>query len=401
MKVELRAQVVGDGGVALHWQADDRVATFHLLIIRTGSVPAFTALQFGADTTRYQIHNLSRHQRYRVAVIATGPAGSAATTFWSVTPAAGLVAMPDVKPAGVEPYLSAFTRVTVMPQDGRLTVFWRRSPGFVDKVVVELRHGNEVVRTAEVEPEVTSLSFDASRGTPLENGTTYHVQLRTRFAGSVRQTSPAIAATPAPQGQERPANAALPQQSLIYATLALTPELCVFEEDAPALAAATIAPVTCFRCRATVAWQSYRMCCSGCGAEFIPNGRGDFLELASLRFGTCRCCMPKKILIQKASTQTLVCAHSGKEHIRLAGAPDFALIEDLPYGLCQCCRPRRPLEQRGNKVVCAKTSEPHRNENGAYVLVPSAPVFDARCIDDLLDSGLAEICSTGVSRGRA
>jgi len=46
------------------------VQTFHLLIIRTGSVPAFTALHFGASTTRYQIDNLSRHQRYRMAVLA-------------------------------------------------------------------------------------------------------------------------------------------------------------------------------------------------------------------------------------------------------------------------------------------------------------------------------------------
>jgi hypothetical protein len=401
VKIELRAQVTGDGSVALHWQADDRVSTFHLLIIRTGSVPAFTALQFGADTTRYEIHNLSRHQRYRMAVMATGPSGPACTTFWNVTPATGLVAMPELRSEGIEPHLSQLTRATVMPQDGRLTVFWKRSPGFVDKVLVELRCGNNLMREIEVEPEVSSLSFDKDRGVALTNGNTYKVRLRTRFAGSVRQTALEIAATPAPQGQERPANACLPQQDIIYATLALTPELKVFDDDtfAPDLPATT--HVTCFCCRSTVEWQGYRMHCKGCGAEFIANGRGDFLELGSLRFGTCRCCMPKKILIQKASSQSLICAHSGKEHIRLQGAGEFSLIEDLPFGLCQCCRPRRPLEKKGNKVVCVKSGEQHRNENGSYVLVPSAPVFDARRIDDLLDSGLAEICSTGVSRGRA
>ena len=401
MRVELRAQVVKDGSIALQWQADDRISTFHLLIIRTGSVPAFTALQFGADTTRYQIDNLSRHQRYRVAVMATGQTGSALSAFWSVTPAAGLMAMPELKSEGIEPALSQITRVTVMPQDARLTVFWKRSPGFVDKVLVEIRRGNETLRELEVEPEVASLSLDANRNVPLENGTPYSIRLKTRFAGAVRQTTTDVSGIPAPQGQERGANHRLPQQNLIYATLALTPEVQIFEDEAPSVEAAAATHIVCFRCHSVVEWQGYRLHCNGCGAEFIPNGRGDFLDVAALRFGTCQCCMPKKILIQRANSQTLCCAHSGKEHIRLPGKNGFSLIEDLPFGLCQCCRPRRPLEKHGNKIVCSKTGEQHRNENGSYVLVPSTTVFDARRIDDLLDSGLAEICATGVSRGRA
>ena len=79
----------------------------------------------------------------------------------------------------------------------------------------------------------------------------------------------------------------------------------------------------------------------------------------------------------------------------------FLLIEDLPHGLCQCCRPRRPLERKDQGVVCSKSGENHRNERGQYVLVPSEPVFDAAAIDELLDAGLAEICSTGVLRGAA
>ena len=76
------------------------------------------------------------------------------------------------------------------------------------------------------------------------------------------------------------------------------------------------------------------------------------------------------------------------------------LIEDLPYGLCQCCRPRRPLAKSGDDVRCAKSNELHRRSGDQLVLVPSAPVFDARAIDELLDAGLAEICASGVSRGR-
>jgi hypothetical protein len=150
-----------------------------------------------------------------------------------------------------------------------------------------------------------------------------------------------------------------------------------------------------------VIWNSYRLVCGGCGAEFIPNGRGAFLEIARLRFGTCQCCLPKKILVQRQGAESLTCVHSGKEHMRMPGSQGFSLIEDLPFGLCQCCRPRRPLLRRRGGICCSKSGEKHQNEAGAWVLVPSQPVFDAAAIDDLLDAGMAEICSTGVSRGSA
>ena len=78
------------------------------------------------------------------------------------------------------------------------------------------------------------------------------------------------------------------------------------------------------------------------------------------------------------------------------------LIEDLPFGLCQCCRPRRPLERKaGGSIRCSRSDEVHDNDGAArWVLVPSQPVFDAAAIDDLLDAGLAEICSSGVSGSR-
>ena len=76
----------------------------------------------------------------------------------------------------------------------------------------------------------------------------------------------------------------------------------------------------------------------------------------------------------------LRCAHSGKEHIR--DRSTFLLIEDLPFGLCQCCRPRRPLaKQPDASVRCTKSHELHRRSGEEFVLVPSAPVFDAAAID--------------------
>jgi hypothetical protein len=47
-----------------------------------------------------------------------------------------------------------------------------------------------------------------------------------------------------------------------------------------------------------------------------------------------------------------------------------------------------------------KSNELHRRSGDQLVLVPSAPVFDAAAIDELLDAGLADICASGVSRGR-
>jgi len=246
---------------------------------------------------------------------------------------------------------------------------------------------------------VNSISLDDTRGVELDNGQAYSVRLRARFAGTLLGNAPLVRCTPAPQGQERAANQGHPQGNLIYPSLTLTPEICIFPEDEQHGEAAPAESIVCCHCRRPVQWREYRLRCSGCGAEFIPNGRGDFLDLGQLRFGTCTCCLPRKILIQKRGEAALACAHSGKEHIRLPDTEGYHLIEDLPFGLCQCCRPRRPLVRRGQSVRCGKSGEKHRNEDGRYVLVPSEPVFDASAIDSLLDAGLAEICAVGVSRG--
>jgi hypothetical protein len=397
MSIELRTSVPQDGSVALSWRASDsRPSSWTLLVIRTGSVPAYTAWNLSGDIDSYQINNLSRHQRYRIAV-----AGGDAISPWvDVTPRVNLEPKPDEEIEGVRPYVAGIERVTVMPQDARLTAYWKTTSGFVDKVVIEVLQGGQVWKQLEVPPEVTSLSLDKHRGVPLMNGRTYGIRLHTVFGG-VNHSSETIRCTTAPQGQEREANRGFPQDSLIYASLALTPEVKIFddEDDAPVQERAPAAQIVCFQCRQTVEWDSYRLVCRGCGAEFIPNGRGDFLDVGRLRFGTCKCCLPKKILVQRPGSQALTCAHSGKEHIRFPGAEGYHLIEDLPYGLCQCCRPRRPLVKRGQKICCSKSGEKHKNENGSWVLVPSDPVFDAAAIDDLLDAGLADICSTGVSRG--
>jgi len=156
--------------------------------------------------------------------------------------------------------------------------------------------------------------------------------------------------------------------------------------------------ILCGRCRGPTEWRDYTLRCKSCRAEFIANQRGDYLDTAKLRFGTCKCCLPRKLLVQDAGSEALRCAHAGKEHIRSGSS--FLLIEDLPFGLCQCCRPRRPLAKSGHDVRCTKSNELHRRSGEQFVLVPSAPIFDAAAIDELLDAGLADICSSGVSRGR-
>ncbi len=401
MAIDLTAQIPRDGSLALSVDAEPKLGALTLLLIRTGSVPAFTSLSLSGDTRRYQIDNLSRHQRYRVAALGLRNGQSELSNWLTVTPRAGLAPLPAEAGDGLGAHLGRIERVTVMPQDQRLTVYWRRSPGFVDRVIVELLDHGRPWKSFALEPEVQSLALDATRGAPLCNGRTYELRVSARFADLQQSDSPIVRAVPATQGDERAQNRALPQAALVYPCLALAPEVQVFTDDEPvASAGEAVATLHCFHCRSLVEWQAWHLRCRGCGAEFIPNGRGDFLDLARLRFGTCRCCLPQKILIQRHGSAALCCSHSGKEHIRLADGT-FALIEELPYGLCQCCRPRRPLQKQGQQVVCSRSGEKHRNEQGAWVLVPSAPVFDAAAIDDLLDAGLAEICSTGVSRGSA
>ena len=401
MKIELTPRVVEDGSVSLEWRADTTAQRWTLLIVRTGSVRGYTALQLSADSGRYQINNLSRHQRYLFAVLGHSAAGSVCSAWWSITPRAGLEPVVDAT-AALDQHLAGIKCFTVMPQDRRITAYWELSPGFVDQLALEVRRGERVYRRFELEPEVRSLSLDHGRGLAIKNGDPYALSLGCCFAGSVAASSALVTCTTAPQGQERAANQPLDQQHLIYPFLALGPEVQIFDgDDAPAPGAADAGQrIVCCHCHQPVEWDEYRLRCKKCGAEFIPNGRGAFLDVARLRFGTCQCCLPKKIIIQKPHGDEVRCAHSGKEHIRLPDTAGFLLIEDLPLGLCQCCRPRRPLAKQGKNIVCTKSGEQHRNEHGRYVLVPTQPVFDAAAIDDLLDAGLAEICASGVSRAR-
>lgn len=395
MQVELTGTIPADGCVALAWRAPAALAAT-VLIIRTGAVPAFTSLSLAGDLTSYRIQNLSRHQRYRIAVHCAFPEGTALSPWIDVTPRAGLAPVPDSGPADLTAHVARVDRVMAMPQDGRIALYWTLTRGFADRVVIEIFKWREPWHRLEVEPEVSSVALDRARGLPLANGTAYAVRVTASFAGVSWPTTEPIAVTPAPPGQERQANQAHVQAHLLYARLCVDPEVRLFDEDA-APAEAPDARIVCAHCRRDVRWQGERLACEGCAAEFIPNGRGDFLDATRLRFGTCRCCVPRKILVQRA--EALVCAHSGKEHIRGAGT-SLQLIEDLPYGLCQCCRPRRPLELAGKAIRCARSKEVHRNEQGRYVLVPTQPVFDAAAIDDLLDQGFAEICSTGITTRR-
>jgi len=438
----LDVQVVDDGSIELRWQALARARSYQLLIIRTGAIRAYTTLQLSRESLRYRINNLSRHQRYLVSVVASGDGLPVASQWLSVTPRAGLLARPEEQERspvaggsvtdGIEPHLARITRFTVMPQSRRVTAYWQLTRGFIDQLALELVHRGRVAMHLALEPEVASISLDASRDARLVDGQTYALRLHTLFTGRIRHSASEVLFCPAPQGEERDANRRLPQDGLIYPCLALSPEVTVFEDEAAEVAPASGAGgLGCCNCSHPVRWEDYRLLCAQCGAEFIPNGRGDYLQVSRLRFGPCKCCLPRKILIQKAGSQELVCAHSGKEHIRTEGAAElrssrpsraahrssrpsrgapgcddgardeaaqFMLIEDLPHGLCQCCRPRRPLVRQGKGVVCSRSREKHRNEQGRYVLVPSELVFDAAAIDDLLDAGLAEICATGVSR---
>ncbi len=404
MAVELRVTISGDGGLELSWDADREPSGWMLLIQRTGTVTAHTALLLSADTRAYRIDHLGRHQRYRLAVLgltAEGPPDASA--WWTATPRQGLKALKERDPLDLETCTARAKGLLVMPQTQRLTAWWKLTPGFVDQLVVELWQAEDLIARLDLEPEVTSLSLDATRGVPLTDGMAYQLSLRTGFAGHLFDGPDPVTCVPAAQGAERAANRDLPQDHLVYPTLSLAPELDVFGEQAEPDATepdARPATIVCMHCRHEVRWDAWRLRCPGCGAEFIPNGRGAYLDVARLRFGTCRCCLPKKILIQKAGSSSLVCAHTGKEHIRAPGAEGHSLIEDLPYGLCQCCRPRRPLVRQRGKIVCSKSSEEHVNQAGRWALSPSAPVFDASAIDALLDAGLAEISETGVSRGR-
>src|SRR5204863_5813812 len=134
---------------------------------------------------------------------------------------------------------------------------------------------------------------------------------RPRFALAVGDPC-IVACTPAPQGEERAHNRAHPQAHLVYPCLSLAPELDVFDEGTSDAAA----QIVCGRCRGPTEWRDYTLRCKSCNAEFIANQRGDYLDVTRLRFGTCRCCLPRKLLVQDAGQACLRCADSGKEHLR-------------------------------------------------------------------------------------
>ncbi|MDQ3338423.1 MAG: hypothetical protein M4D80_24925 [Myxococcota bacterium] len=388
--IDLAARVVDDGQVALEWRGT--YASYWLLAIRSGAKPGFTTLKLDGATRKYRFANLGRHQRYRFAVLAAREGQQVCSQWLSATPRAGFEVAADGE--GIAQHLATLDRIVVMPQDRRLTLYWQLGPGFIDKVLVELRRGTAVLATYELEPEVRSFTIDASRCRALANGTAYTIAARARFA--LTDSPPCeVACTPAPQGEERAANRAHPQSHLVYPCLSLAPELDVFGEGTTEAAI----QILCGRCRGQTEWRDYTLRCKSCRAEFIANARGDYLDVTKLRFGMCKCCLPKKLLVQDVGSEALRCAHAGKEHIKNGSA--FLLIEDLPFGLCQCCRPRKPLAKTGAEDIrCAKSNELHRRSGDQFVLVPSAPVFDAAAIDELLDSGLADICASGVSRGR-
>jgi hypothetical protein len=404
VKVELTAKVVKDGSVALEWQSDFSAHTIHLLVMRSAQIPAYTALRLSGKTKAYRIDNLGRHQRYRFCVLAMGKSKRCGSAWISITPKQGLAPREDSPFEDLHDHLARTHDLLLMPQQGRLTAWWKLSPGFADRTQLKIWQAETLVKRFDLEPEVTSLSMDSQRGLELENGLVYQVSVRCSYAGMASEASGPVACAPAVQGKEREANAELAQQHLVYPTLSLAPEVDVFGDETGAdknpETTPELAAIICCHCRRPVRWDSWRLRCEGCGAEFIPNGRSDYLEVAKLRFGTCRCCLPKKILIQPAGKPDLSCSHSGKQHIRTSGNGAYQLIEDLPYGLCQCCRPRRPLLRKAGRVRCTKSSEEHVNQAGRWVLLPSSPVFDAAAIDDLLDAGLAEISSQGVSNGR-
>jgi len=399
MTLTLECEVRGDGRVGLKWRPAQPPQAYALLIHRTGARPSFTSLLLAGELEGYELSNLSRHQRYRLAVLVLG-ARTAASTWFSVTPRTGLAPKKETESTNIEAQIAHAQNLLVMPQDQRVTAFWSLSSGFVDKVVLELLEGEAVRRRIELEPEVRSYALVSSSAATLKNGGSYALRLSTRFT-CFESLAPQLASfTPAAPGAERRLNQGHDRSRLLFPTAQLGAEVEPFGEEEPRPLATRTADVICAFCRRTVRWREHRLLCDGCGAEFVPNAAGDYLDVRQLRFGTCTCCQPKKILVQLPGTDSLICNSSGKEYVRLPGKAGHCLIEDLPYGLCQCCRPRQPLGKSGKVIRCQRSKEEHRSADGRFVLVPSAPVFDATAIAALMDAGLAEICHTGVHRGR-
>lgn len=413
MTIQLDIAVPADGRMDLAWRAEGGALAWYLLIVRTGARKAYTALLLSGEIDRYVVASLSRHQRYQVAVLGIFEGGASSCSAWqSVTPRAGLAPKREDDGHGIAQSVRRVEKLMLMPQDARITAFWELSPGFADKVVLEVLERGEgpsgqrttnVIGRLELEPEVKSCAVSADRGMRIQNGRSYRVRLSTRFASVLGHAPQEATCTPSAPGDERTANRANDPKVLVFPSLRPSPEVAVFPEEQAVAAQAEEpkgADILCCHCAREVRWEGKRLTCTGCKAEFVQNGEGEYLDVARLRFGLCRCCVPGRILVQHQGADVLVCTSSGKEHIRVAGQRSFRLIEDLPHGLCQCCRPRQPLSKEGKEVRCGKSKELHRFVDGRYVLVPTEMVFDAKAIDELMDAGLADICQAGVSRGR-
>jgi hypothetical protein len=281
-----------------------------------------------------------------------------------------------------------------MPQDRRLTVFLGRTPGFVTGFMLLATSARGPLGRLQLDPDCTSVVLDATRFPDLTNGAAVRLEV-TPCLGALAGDARVIDAVPAPPGDERRLNAHLDPAGLVYPSLGVGAELDVFAERPSPTAAERI---VCGRCGAEVAWRGYELACAGCGAEYIPNGFGAYLDRGALRFGTCLCCLPRKVLIAPAADAELVCAHSGKAHIQKTGAPGFELVESLRLGLCQCCRPRRPLGETAGRITCSATRAAHVASPHGFVLATDSPIIDAAVIDALMDAGLADLTSRGVTR---
>ena len=161
--IQLAGNVVDDGQVALEWRG--AYPSYWLLAIRSGAKPGFTTLKLDGGTRSYRFANLGRHQRYRFAVLAAKDGEQVCSPWLSATPRAGVEI---TREAGELP-IAALERLVVMPQDRRLTLYWQLGPGFVDRVIVELRKSTIVLATFELEPEVKSFTIDAARCRQLAN----------------------------------------------------------------------------------------------------------------------------------------------------------------------------------------------------------------------------------------
>jgi hypothetical protein len=352
-------------------------ATKTLLLMRTGASPGFAHWTIAGDS--YEITNLSRRQRYLC-----GALDADGTVSWKSVVGDSVVEE-ETRPVQI----ARIERFSVMPQHERVTLYWQLGRGFISGLELVIRRGDKVLSTERIDRDVRSVVCRA------QNGESLSFTLTPLFARLTGASASAMCRA-APQGEERAANAVFRQLPLIYPCLTLGDEQDPF---ADAASGQTPQRIACGTCQGTVAWDEYLLRCCACRAEYVPNGRGDYLDVAKLRFGTCRCCLPKKVLISEGDD--LTCAHSRKQYIRLPGEAAYRLIEDLPFGLCQCCRPRKPLLKRGEQVRCAGSDELHTSSAGeGFILVPSAPIFDAARIDELLDAGLAELSGTGINKRR-